>query len=1182
MAIQGRRHVWVLSWALMKSLSVVLRAAVTAQIMVTAVSAETTTNSHNGQLRFAQEPGHGTRPMGPMAPSFLRQSLTEVVTAAAALAQDYMTYIILGSLLTLALIALSYRRRHPSPEPRAVPSPIPRSRPPLFLLLPAMAVFAFSATLLLAGFQYLRGATPSPPSKTTSSSPSPQPPVYTLPASIDVGQNVLPNIHDPAAVDAQTVCPGYRASNVERTDGEGFTADLDLAGPACNVYGTDVEHLRLIVEVLEGDLVHVEIRPRYLGEGNVTWFVLPEGLVPRPKPKGRMESDYVDDAELAVTWENEPSFWFEVTRRKTGDVLFSTKGSVLVYEDQFVEFVSPLPEEYNLYGLGEVIHGFRLGNNLTRTLFAADVPDTIDANLYGVHPIYLDTRYYVNDTARNKLVYIPWNAAKDAPSQQYVSYTHGVFLRNTHAQEVLLRPKGITWRMLGGSIDLYFYGGPRALDVIQAYQTTTTGLPAMQQYWTLGFHQCRWGYGSWSELRAVVDRFERAGIPLETIWADIDYMKKYRNFENDPENFSYEEGARFLERLRENHQHYVPIVDSAIYAPNPENPDDAYPPYDRGIEADAFMLNPDGSVYYGAVWPGYTVFPDWIGAALNGTGAVDWWVHELKRWYEKIQFDGLWVDMSEVASFCVGSCGTGKLTQNPVHPPFVLPGDEGKEPDNLPLFQRDSEDLEQDDNTPSLQCDLEGLEQTNLLYDDLNNLLFFQRSFDHFQKINAAERSPTTTPTPMSSAPYHRTTPTPGARNVNYPPYVINNYHGDLSVHAISPNATHHGGTLDYDFHSLFGHQILRATYRALRSIFPTKRPFLLGRSTFAGSGRYAAHWGGDNHSKWPWMYFSIPQALSFSIFGVPMFGVDVCGFAGDVSEELCSRWMQLAAFFPFYRNHNIRGARPQEPYAWPAVAEATRRAMRVRYAMLPYVYTLMAKANLRGDPVVRALAWEFPDEPWLADADRQFMLGSAALVTPCLEEGAEMVRGVFPGSDAPNKVNATVWYDWYTGAATSKELVQQRGQNVTIPAPLGGDIPVFVRGGSVVAMQESRMTTAESRRTPWGLVVALDGPGKAEGELYLDDGESFAPGETTWVRFEADKTFLRAVPEGNYLDGNALSNVTVMGLGKSPVRIWLDSRELELANWKYDQDRQVLRVFGLDGLFPDGGWAKGWVMNWE
>jgi alpha-glucosidase len=104
---------------------------------------------------------------------------------------------------------------------------------------------------------------------------------------------------------------------------------------------------------------------------------------------------------------------------------------------------------------------------------------------------------------------------------EYVSYTHGVFLRNAHAQEVLLRPSGITWRTLGGSLDLYFYSGPTAEDVTKAYQKSATGLPAMQQYWTLGYHQCRWGYENWTALQNVVDHFKRFQIPLETIWSKL-------------------------------------------------------------------------------------------------------------------------------------------------------------------------------------------------------------------------------------------------------------------------------------------------------------------------------------------------------------------------------------------------------------------------------------------------------------------------------------------------------------------------------------------------------------------------------------------------------------------------------------------------------------------------------------
>ncbi|KAJ4297283.1 hypothetical protein N0V88_004201 [Collariella sp. IMI 366227] len=212
-------------------------------------------------------------------------------------------------------------------------------------------------------------------------------PVFTLPAEADRGMNIIPNIHDPEAVDAQEVCPGYKATNVQSSN-SGFTADLDLAGKPCNVYGNDVEHLSLAVEFQTDDRVHIEIKPRYITPENETWFILPEVLIPRPAHNTNYQKD---DSDFTVSWSNTPSFSFTVKRKATDDVLFTTEGKVLVYEDQFIEFVSALPEDYNLYGLGEVMHAFRLGNNLTRTLFAADVADNIDANLYGSHPIYLDT-----------------------------------------------------------------------------------------------------------------------------------------------------------------------------------------------------------------------------------------------------------------------------------------------------------------------------------------------------------------------------------------------------------------------------------------------------------------------------------------------------------------------------------------------------------------------------------------------------------------------------------------------------------------------------------------------------------------------------------------------------------------------------------------------------------------------
>ena len=107
------------------------------------------------------------------------------------------------------------------------------------------------------------------------------------------------------------------------------------------------------------------------------------------------------------------------------------------------------------------------------------------------------------------------------PSNDYVSYSHGLYNRNAHGQEILLRPTNITWRALGGSIDLYFYAGPRATDAIASFQQSAAGLPAMQQYFTLGFHQCRWGYANWSQVEEVVDDFAKFDLPLDNIWTDV-------------------------------------------------------------------------------------------------------------------------------------------------------------------------------------------------------------------------------------------------------------------------------------------------------------------------------------------------------------------------------------------------------------------------------------------------------------------------------------------------------------------------------------------------------------------------------------------------------------------------------------------------------------------------------------
>lgn len=606
------------------------------------------------------------------------------------------------------------------------------------------------------------------------------------------------------------------------------TSKADIS--QCNVYGTDIETLNFELDLQSAHRMRILIQPAYLDSSNSSQYILSDEIV--PVPKQGVPDPETQNIDLQFSWTNEPSFAFKVVRKSTGDVLFDTTGSVLVYENQFIEFVSQLPRNYNLYGMGERIHDLRLGNNFTATFYAADVGDPIDENIYGVHPFYMDTRYYEVDEKTGKHTLV--TTQNTTANGDYVGMSHGVFLRNAHGMEALMLPTNLTWRSLGGSIDLFIFDGPTPDAVTKQYQTGAIGLPAMQQYWTFGFHQCRWGYKNWTQLEDVVNTYRDFDIPLETVWTDIDYMFQYRDFENDPNTFPYPAGQEFLGRLHDNGQHYVPIVDSALYIPNPNNASDNYSIYTDGNDRGVFLKNPDGSQYIGSVWPGYTVFPDW-----HAEQAVPWWTDSLLSHYKNVPWDGIWIDMSEVSSFCIGSCGTGNLSLNPVHPPFGLPG----EPGNLVLTYP------------------EGFNLTNAT------------EAAAASSSSASQASSVAAATPSASTTSYFVAPsiTPGVRNVNQPPYAINNVNGDLAVHAVSPNATHIDGVEEYDVHSLFGHQILNATYQGLLAVFPEKRPFIIGRSTFAGSGKWAGHWGGDNTSLFAYMYFSISQALNFALFGIPM-----------------------------------------------------------------------------------------------------------------------------------------------------------------------------------------------------------------------------------------------------------------------------------------------------------------------
>lgn len=250
---------------------------------------------------------------------------------------------------------------------------------------------------------------------------------------------------------------------------------------------------------------------------------------------------------------------------------------------------------------------------------------------------------------------------------------------------------------------------------------------------------------------------------------------------------------------------------------------------------------------------------------------------------------------------------------------------------------------------------------------------------------------------------------------------------------------------------------------------------------------------------------------------------------------------------------------------------------MAIRYALLPHLYTLFHTAHTTGATVMRALAWEFPNDPRLAAVETQFLLGADLLVVPVLSPNASTVNGVFPGVAAGSER----WYDWYTHEAVA--VSGAGGENVTLEAPLG-HIPVFVRGGAVLAMQEVRLTTREARETAWGLLVALGVDGGARGSLYVDDGESVEGGASRSVEFvvEGGSGRLSAKATGAYRDGNGLANVTVVGVGEEPRGdVTVNGVVLGEGKRSWDGERGVLRLTGLEEVVGGGAWDEDWVIGW-
>ncbi|XP_019633179.1 PREDICTED: lysosomal alpha-glucosidase-like isoform X3 [Branchiostoma belcheri] len=887
-------------------------------------------------------------------------------------------------------------------------------------------------------------------------------------------------------------------------------------------------------------------------------------------------------------------FGIVVKRRSNGRVLLNTTVAPLIYADQFLEMSTSLPSG-NVYGLGEHRGPLRHKTGWIRIPFWARDKQAAEAkedvtNLYGSHPFYL----CVEDDGQ----------------------AHGVFLLNSNAMEVILQPApALTWRTIGGILDFYILLGPDPNSVIQQYWDVI-GYPMMPPYWALGFHLCRWGYGSANRTLDIAQKMRNAGIPQDTQWNDIDYMQSHLDWTRDEAKFS--ELPAVVKNLHEHGQHYIMIVDPGISNVQKAG---TYPPYDVGLKRGVFINDTNGNPIVGRVWPGDTTFPDFTNPITQ-----QWWLEMAADFHKEVPFDGMWIDMNEPSNFVDGST--------------------------------------------------------------------------HGCPDNELEKPP-------------------------YTPAVVG---GSLSAMTLCASSRQHLSS-HYNLHNLYGHFEIIASHNALVSI-RGKRPVVISRSTFPSSGRHGGHWLGDNKSTWRDMYYSIPGLLNMNMFGIPLVGADICGFGGDTNEELCLRWQQLGAFYPFSRNHNTLGAKvqlsspfshnhntlgakvqlssltttthweqrysfplpsltttthweqryssplsqpqhtgskgtaflsllsqpqhtgskgtaflsllsqpqhtgskgtaflshnhntlgakvqlssltttthweqrysfllpshnhstlgakvqlsspfshnhntlgakvqlsspfshnhntlgakPQEPIVWSAATQqAIRSVLLTRYSLLPHLYFLFHRANKMGEAVARPLFFEYPTDSHTWGVDTQFLWGDSLMVTPVLEQGATKVTAYFPND---------TWYDFYSGRP-----VVPVGQNVTLDAPRD-TINLHLRGGAILVTQQPAMTTTASRQNQFGLVVALNRTLEAWGGLFWDDGDTLdteGKKEFTMIKFFSSRNTISSQVMMSGFPGTkdmTLGSIRVYGVSQEPHTVMANKQAVDFS---YVQDAQMLSLNNL------------------
>lgn len=276
------------------------------------------------------------------------------------------------------------------------------------------------------------------------------------------------------------------------------------------------------------------------------------------------------------------------------------------------------------------------------------------------------------------------------------------------------------------------------------------------------------------------------------------------------------------------------------------------------------------------------------------------------------------------------------------------------------------------------------------------------------------------------------------------------------------------------EIHNLYAMLEAEGTYNGLRKIQPNKRPFVLTRAAFAGTQRYAALWTGDNASIWEHMESSIPMFLNLGLSGYSFIGSDVGGFTGDSNGELLSRWTQLGAFTPLFRNHSMKGTINQEPWCFGEESLfITKKYIELRYKLITHLYNLTRESSTTGAPVMRPLFYHYQQDENTYNINDQFLFGEHIMVCPILRPGLTSRMVYLPKG---------TWYDFWTNEKIEGEKYIIKDAPIDI-------LPIYVKAGTILPIDEVSSFISDTVKT-----IEVQCYLGAEGKylLYTDDGVTF------------------------------------------------------------------------------------------